>query len=288
MIFILLNTFCLALDRYPVASELEIEILSKMNIGFTVIFTFECVVKLIGLGLTEFRQDSFNIFDLVIVTVSIIQIVLKQFGMSHSKIFSVLRTFRVFRIFKLFKIGELRLLLDSIAFTVSEIWSYACLLSFFMYIFALIGMSTFAGQIKFDSEGDLNLETGEPPRENFDSLSGALLTIFDVLIGDDWTGIMFNCIRAKGEAVSIYFILLVIMGTIILMNLFLAIMLGNFDKARCFGQKRQVLDAFYELMHINEGSRIEIDWACDIILDDLSDHVKYKVLKLYNWKAGEK
>lgn len=195
--------------------------------------------------------------------------------MSHSKIFSVLRTFRVFRIFKLFKIGELRLLLDSIVFTVSEIWSFLCLLSFFMYIFALVGMSTFAGQVMFDGDGNLNLDSGMSPRENFDTLGGALLTIFDVLIGYDWISIMFNCIRAKGPVVSIYFIALVVLGTIILMNLFLAIMLGNFDKARSFGQKRQVLETFYELLHLKSDMKIEIDWACDIILDDLADHVKY-------------
>jgi hypothetical protein len=72
--------------------------------------------------------------------------------MNNSKIFSVLRTFRVFRIFKLFKIGDLRLLLDSITFTVTTIWSYILLLSFFMYIFALIGMSSFAGKIKFNQD----------------------------------------------------------------------------------------------------------------------------------------
>ena len=130
------------------------------------------------------------------------------------------------------------------------------------------------------------MQNGESPRENFDSLSATLITIFDVLIGDDWTSIMFNCIRAKGYGVSIYFILLVVMGTIIMMNLFLAIMLGNFDKARIFGHKKQLLDAFNELLNQKDGSRIEIDWACDIILGDLSDHAKYKVLKLYNWKAG--
>ena len=145
MIFILLNTVSLGLDRYPDPAPLEKSILGVCNLVFTAIFSFECIVKIIGLGPFEWMQDSFNIFDFVIVTVSIIQIVLKQFGMSHSKVFLVLRTFRVFRIFKLFKIGELRLLLDSIAFTISEIWSYALLLFFFIYIFALVGMSTFAG-----------------------------------------------------------------------------------------------------------------------------------------------
>ena len=109
------------------------------------------------------------------------------------------------------------------------------MLSFFMYIFALIGMSSFAGKIKFNEHDELDLENGESPRENFDSLGNSLLTIFEVLIGSDWSLVMYNCIRALGTKCAIYFILLVIMGTIILMNLFLAIMLGNFDKARCFG-----------------------------------------------------
>ena len=99
---------------------------------------------------------------------------------------------------------------------------------------------------------------------------------------------MFDCIRAKGEASSIYYILIVIIGTIILMNLFLAIMLGNFDKARSFGHKREILDAFDELLNESNGGEVQIDWACDIILGDLADYAKYKVLKLYNFKSGEK
>ena len=55
MIFILLNTVCLALDRYPEPASLETSILGVVSLIFTSIFTFECVVKLIGLGLFEFR-----------------------------------------------------------------------------------------------------------------------------------------------------------------------------------------------------------------------------------------
>jgi hypothetical protein len=47
---------------------------------------------------------------------------------------------------------------------------------------------------------------------------------------------------------ALYFVMLIIIGGIILMNLFLAIMLGNFDKAKFFGQKKKVLEAFKELM----------------------------------------
>lgn len=71
LVIIMLNTFFLALDRYPSPSNFESSLLSFLNLLFTVIFAFECAVKIIGLGFKEFRQDSFNTFDLVIVTISI-------------------------------------------------------------------------------------------------------------------------------------------------------------------------------------------------------------------------
>lgn len=53
---------------------------------------------------------------------------------------SALRAFRLFRIFKLFRTGDLKVLLDSIAFTISTIGNYIVLLSLFIYIYALLGM----------------------------------------------------------------------------------------------------------------------------------------------------
>jgi hypothetical protein len=59
---------------------------------------------------------------------------------------------------------------------------------------------------------------------------------------------MFAVIRCTSSMSALYFVMLIIIGGIILMNLFLAIMLGNFDKAKFFGQKKKVLEAFKELM----------------------------------------
>jgi voltage-dependent calcium channel L type alpha-1D len=85
-------------------------------------------------------------------------------------VFLILRTFRVFRIFKLFKIGDMRMLLDSIIYTISTIGPYVVFLFFFMYIFALVGMSFYAGKIKFNDDDEVDLVNGTPPRENFDTL----------------------------------------------------------------------------------------------------------------------
>ena len=65
------------------------------------------------------------------------------------------------------------------------------------------------------------------------------------------------------------------MGAIILLNLFLAIMLGNFEKAKVFGQKKKVFAAFEELMlrQPDPKKNYSIIDACDVILGDLSHHV---------------
>ena len=90
---------------------------------------------------------------------------------------------------------------------------------------------------------------------------------------------MYESMRCVDNFWAIYFIALIIFGNIIMLNLFLAILLGNFDKARNYGQKKKVFDAFKELME-----SISINKAIDLILGDMSPHVKTKVLK---WDANE-
>jgi hypothetical protein len=51
------------------------------------------------------------------------------------------------------------------------------------------------------------------------------------LIGNDWDYVMFNCMLASGWHACFYFIAIVLFGDFILMNLFLAILIGNFEEA---------------------------------------------------------
>ena len=81
-----------------------------------------------------------------------------------------------------------------------------------------------------DSElGEALPEGAEAPRNNFNGLLHAFTTVFVVFIGDDWNSIMYEHIRVTGEATFAYFISLFIIGNLILMNLFLASLLSNFE-----------------------------------------------------------
>ena len=79
------------------------------------------------------------------------------------------------------------------------------------------------------------MENGTSPRANFDGLEWSIITVFQVLIGEGWNQIMYDCMRCRGDINALFFILMVLMGNIIMLNLFLAILLGNFEKARNFG-----------------------------------------------------
>jgi len=65
-----------------------------------------------------------------------------------------------------------------------------------------------------------------------------------VLIGEGWNEIMYDGMRATSDTAVIYFISLIMLGNIIMLNLFLAILLGNFDRARDFGMKKKILEGF--------------------------------------------
>jgi hypothetical protein len=141
---ILLNTIVLATDKYPNWNKNELELFNKINTAFTIIFTAELVFKLIGLGVRDYTSDKFNIFDCIIVIISLVDMVMASHGTSAGgDAFAALRAFRLFRIFKIFRSGDLRTLLDSIAFTVITIKDYAILLALFIYVFALLGRSFF-------------------------------------------------------------------------------------------------------------------------------------------------
>jgi len=275
---ILLNTVVLAMDKYPDYPPEVAKIFDAGNTFFTVVFTIECVLKLTGIGVSGFAADKFNLFDASIVIISLVEMFAQSAGGGGGGgAFSALRAFRLSRIFKIFRSGDLRTLLDGIAFTVLAVGDYSILLGLFVYVFTLLGMSFFAGKVKFNDDGDFDLENGTAPRANFDKLGWAFLTVFEVMIGENWNAVMYDHMRSVGSASCVYFIALVIFGNIIMLNLFLAILLGNFDRARNFGDKKKILDAFNSLAKMGYNLNISITYLFDDA--DFTKYIEEKVLK---------
>lgn len=281
MFIIVLNTVILAMDKYPAWDKETQSLFKSINLFFTVVFTGEVVFKLCGLGLRGYVADRFNIFDGIIVIISIVELVIVPDGESGGA-FGALRTFRLFRIVKMFRAGDLRTLLDSIGYTVLTIKDYTILLSLFIFVFALLGMNFFAGNVKFNDDDEVDMVNGSVPRINFDHFGTACLTVFEIMIGENWNSMMYNHLRSVGMASCAYFISLVVLGNVIMLNLFLAILLGNFDKARNQGEKKKVFNAFDGMAKMGYKLNISIAY----LFDDV-DFTKYIEDKVLNKKDGD-
>jgi voltage-dependent calcium channel L type alpha-1D len=235
--FIIANTVVLASDRYPISPE-EVRRLETANLVFTIVFAFEMVINMLALGLRQYVSDPFNNFDFVIVVTSLIELTVSAFtDGSGSGGISALRAFRLFRVFKLAKRWkDLQELLAAMQRTVLQVGNFAVLLFLFIFIYALVGLQFFSNRLHFNPQTGAPVSitspqyaSGEIPRANFDTFIWSMVTVFQVLTGENWNSVMYDCWRATSWIAPVYFLSLVILGGFIVMNIFLAILLSNFE-----------------------------------------------------------
>ena len=70
------------------------------------------------------------------------------------------------------------------------------------------------------------------PRAHFDTFGWALVTVFQILSGENWNAVMYDAYRAMGGdqnawASTLYFVVLNILGAFIVLNLCCALLLNN-------------------------------------------------------------
>lgn len=169
-------------------------------------------LKMYSLGFQAYFVSLFNRFDCFVVIGSIIEMILTNTHVMPPLGVSVLRCVRLLRIFKVTKYWRsLSNLVASLLNSIQSIASLLLLLFLFIVIFALLGMQVFGGKFNFEP-------TEDKPRSNFDSFWQSLLTVFQILTGEDWNTVMYDGIRAYGGVASIgiiaciYYIILFICG----------------------------------------------------------------------------
>ena len=84
--------------------------------------------------------------------------------------------------------------------------------------------------MKFDSQNYLDIEHGVRPRANFDDILSAITSVFVLIGGEDWQYVMYDGIRSTNWFSVAYFVILVIFGQIILLNLVIAVLVESFNK----------------------------------------------------------
>jgi voltage-gated sodium channel len=227
------------------------------------IFTLEVVLKMVGKGpryLSYFR-DSWNVFDFLIVAVALVSLFLPTL---NAGFVAVLRLVRILRVFKLVTaIPKLQLLVNALLKSIPSMGYIGMLLGLLFYIYSAMAVFLF----------------GENDPVHFTNLQTAMLSLFRVVTLEDWTDIMYinmhgcdnelsgysateGCTSPQGYGVfaALFFVSFVLIGTMIVLNLFIGVIMNSMDDARAEAEalddERQVAKAAAEL-DAGAGSDLE-------------------------------
>ncbi|KAF6116028.1 sodium voltage-gated channel alpha subunit 3 [Phyllostomus discolor] len=221
-ICIVLNTLFMAMEHYPMTGQFS-SVLTVGNLVFTGIFTAEMVLKIIAMDPYYYFQEGWNIFDGIIVSLSLMEL-----GLSKVEGLSVLRSFRLLRVFKLAKSWPtLNMLIKIIGNSVGALGNLTLVLAIIVFIFAVVGMQLFGKSYKecvckIDSDCKL-------PRWHMNDFFHSFLIVFRVLCGE-WIETMWDCMEVAGQTMClIVFMLVMVIGNLVVLNLFLALLLSSFS-----------------------------------------------------------
>uniref|UniRef100_A0A8C2CVR7 Sodium channel protein n=1 Tax=Cyprinus carpio TaxID=7962 RepID=A0A8C2CVR7_CYPCA len=190
---------------------------------FTGIFTAEMVLKIIALDPYYYFQQGWNIFDSLIVSLSLMEL-----GLSNVEGLSVLRSFRLLRVFKLAKSWPtLNTLIKIIGNSVGALGNLTLVLAIIVFIFAVVGMQLFGKNYEScvcKISKDCTL-----PRWHMKDFFHSFLIVFRVLCGE-WIETMWDCMEVAGQPLCILvFMLVMVIGNLVVLNLFLALLLSSFS-----------------------------------------------------------
>ncbi|XP_058266084.1 sodium channel, voltage gated, type VIII, alpha subunit a isoform X4 [Hemibagrus wyckioides] len=221
-ICIVLNTLFMAMEHYPMTEQFE-HVLSVGNLVFTGIFTAEMVAKLVAMDPYYYFQEGWNIFDGFIVSLSLMEL-----GLANVEGLSVLRSFRLLRVFKLAKSWPtLNMLIKIIGNSVGALGNLTLVLAIIVFIFAVVGMQLFGKNYR-DCVCKI-AQTCELPRWHMNDFFHSFLIVFRVLCGE-WIETMWDCMEVAGQAMClIVFMMVMVIGNLVVLNLFLALLLSSFS-----------------------------------------------------------
>ncbi|XP_074857352.1 sodium channel protein type 1 subunit alpha isoform X11 [Carettochelys insculpta] len=245
MILICLNMVTMMVETDDQSEEMQ-TILQRINLVFIVLFTGECVLKLISLRYYYFTI-GWNIFDFVVVILSIVGMflakVIEKYFVSPT-LFRVIRLARIGRILRLIKGAKgIRTLLFALMMSLPALFNIGLLLFLVMFIYAIFGMSNFAY---------VKREAGIDDMFNFETFGNSMICLFQITTSAGWDGLLAPILNSgepdcdpnkphpgssvKGDcgnpSVGIFFFVsYIIISFLVVVNMYIAVILENFSVA---------------------------------------------------------
>lgn len=221
VVFVIISSALLVGAKTYELSPLAQTLVSWMDHFITVFFLVEISIRFLG---EEHKKDFFknpwNIFDTLIVTISLVPI-------DNTDMALVARLVRVFRVLRMISvIPELRLLLNSLLKAMPQLGYVILLMFIIFYIYAAIG-STLFENINPTLWGDITI---------------SLLTLFRVMTFEDWTDVMYETMQVYPLS-WFYYLTFIFFTAFAFLNMVIGIVVNVLDEEHEKIRKQEAIDA---------------------------------------------
>ena len=198
---IILNAILIGATTYDL-DPLFLDTIHLLDYAITIFFVIEILIRFIGeKNKAEFFKSGWNIFDTIIVAISLIPI-------PNNSSYLVLRLLRIFRVMRLISvIPELKKIIEAILESIRRVFFVSLLLFIILYIYATMGSILFADD--------------DPSR--WGDLGISLITLFQVLTLSSWETVMLP-MQAIYWWAWVYFFSFIVVCGITILNLVIAIL----------------------------------------------------------------
>ena len=201
--------------------------LKYLDLAVTLFFLVEILIRMAAeKRFLDFFKSGWNIFDFIIVTVSLIPI-------DESEMVLLARLLRIFRVLRLVSmVPELRVLMNALLKAIPRIGYVALLMFIIFYIFAAVGSMMFE-KINPVLWGDIAI---------------SMLTLFRVATFEDWTDVMYETMQVYPLS-WIYYMCFICLATFVFLNMMIGVVVGVMQK------EHEALDR-----EQGEGEAAEVHW----------------------------
>ncbi|MGM8363908.1 ion transporter [Virgibacillus sp. W0181] len=211
---IIINAILVGLETYPFIADRFAFWIVFLDQILLWIFTIEIVIRLIASkSIGSFFKDPWNLFDFIIIVSGHILI-----GAYYVTVLRLLRVLRVLRAISI--IPSLRRMVNALLLTIPSMGTIFLLLGLFFYIYGVMGTFLFRSIAP----------------AYFGTLHDSLLTLFQVVTLESWASGVMRPILAEDPTSWWFFVTFILIGTFVIFNLFVGVIVNNVEEANQEGQ----------------------------------------------------
>lgn len=196
----------------PVASPLWPSIVDTIII---LLYVVELCARMYARGAYQYLHANINLLDIAIIAVSLIGKFIMEFyfsltGTNTDTVFTLITLFRAVRLLRVVTIlRPLRELAVSVVGIVAYLFKYFGIIIIMFYAYAMVGMFWFEGVFVRENEkliGTAYAGSNYYDLLHFNSFSGAAITLFVLMIGNNWSVLMEAAVTATNRYALLYFL----------------------------------------------------------------------------------